>query len=270
MKLILPSYFHLIFEIAAFFLGFRYYLFLRKRSGDSINEHNRVWIIVGATAGALIGSRLLGAFEDPHAIDWNSWKSIFVAFNNKSIVGGLFGGTLFVELVKKILKEKQRSGDLFVFPTLFALIIGRIGCFLTALEDHTAGGPTTLPWGIDYGDGIFRHPLPLYEIIFLVITFYLLWKLNKKQSPILKSPSHQTCPELVEGVTQSPNPFLASGSLFKLMMIIYFSYRLINEFFKEDYKYFGMLSAIQIVCIAGLLYYANVIFQPRHLLKSHA
>ncbi len=245
MKLILPSYYHLIFEIAAFFLGFRYYLFLRKRSGDSINEHNRVWIIVGATAGALIGSRLLGAFEDPHAIDWSSWKSIFVAFNNKSIVGGLFGGTLFVELVKKILKEKQRSGDLFVFPTLFALIIGRIGCFLTALEDHTAGGPTRLPWGIDYGDGIYRHPLPLYEIIFLGLTFFILWKLKTKET-------------------------LASGSLFKLMMIIYFIYRFFNEFLKDDFQYFGMLSAIQIVCIAGLIYYANVIFQPRHLLKANA
>jgi phosphatidylglycerol:prolipoprotein diacylglycerol transferase len=243
MKIILPSYFHLVFEVAAFFVGFRYYLFLRKRAGDSIPEYNRVWIIVGATAGALIGSRLLGAFESP-LTDW-TLKSIFIAFNNKSIVGGLFGGILGVELVKKLVKEKQRSGDLFVFPILLALIIGRIGCFLTALSDHTAGGPTSLPWGVDYGDGIYRHPLPLYEMLFLALTFFVLWKVKNKDT-------------------------LAAGSLFKLMMIVYFSFRLFNETFKNDHAYLWKLSAIQIVCVAGLLYYANVFFNPRHLLKSNA
>ncbi|HET6990872.1 MAG TPA: prolipoprotein diacylglyceryl transferase family protein, partial [Bacteroidia bacterium] len=149
MKIIVPQFVHLIFELAAFFVGFRYYIFLRKKSGDSIRELNRIWIIVGATAGALIGSRILGAFEDPSWLHSISLKTLFVALNNKSIVGGLFGGTLGVELTKKILHEKQRSGDLFVFPILLALFIGRIGCFLTALADHTAGRPTNLPWGID-------------------------------------------------------------------------------------------------------------------------
>lgn len=28
---------------------------------------------------------------------------------------------------------------------------------------------TTLPWGIDFGDSLLRHPTQLYEIVFLVI-----------------------------------------------------------------------------------------------------
>ncbi|CAN5205764.1 prolipoprotein diacylglyceryl transferase [soil metagenome] len=245
MKLILPSYIHLIFETAAFLVGFRYYIFLRKKSGDSIPEINRIWIIVGATAGALLGSRILGALENPLLLDFHSFKSIFIALQNKTIVGGFFGGILGVELIKKILKEKQRSGDLFVFPILLAMIIGRIGCFLTALNDHTAGGATTMPWGIDYGDGVFRHPLPLYEIIFLALTFFVLWKIKNKNN-------------------------LASGSLFKICMVFYFSYRLINESFKSDYIYPWHLSAIQTVCIIALLYYSNVFFRPNHLLKANA
>jgi phosphatidylglycerol:prolipoprotein diacylglycerol transferase len=245
IRLVLPSAVHLVFEIAAFFFGFQYYLFLRKRSGDVIPEMHRIWIIVGATAGALIGSRLLGALEDPHWLHPISWKSAFTAFNSKSIVGGFFGGILGVELVKKIVGEKNRSGDLFVFPILLALLIGRIGCLLTALNDHTAGGPTSLPWGIDYGDGVFRNPLPLYEMIYAVCMFFILRKLQQKQ-------------------------ILVPGALFKLLMVSYFIFRLINETFKDDYIYSWKLSAIQTVCVIALLYYANVFFRPRHLIKSHA
>ncbi|MDQ3110376.1 MAG: prolipoprotein diacylglyceryl transferase [Bacteroidota bacterium] len=125
--------------------------------------------------------------------------------------------------MKKILGEKNRSGDLFVFPILLALLIGRIGCLLTALDDHTAGGPTSLPWGIDYGDGIFRHPLPLYEMIFLALTFFVLWKLKNKN-------------------------IFAPGSLFKLLMVSYFIFRIANESYKDDYIYSWKLTAIQTVC----------------------
>jgi prolipoprotein diacylglyceryltransferase len=245
MKIVLPSFIHLLFEVAAFFVGFRYYLFLRKKSGDTIPDMNRVWIIIGATAGALLGSRLVGALEDPRIIDWHSFKSIFIALNNKTIVGGLFGGILGVELVKKLIGEKQRSGDLFVFPILLALIIGRIGCLLTALEDHTAGGPTTLPWGVDYGDGIFRQPLPLYEIIFLATMFLIFRKLKEKNN-------------------------FADGSLFKILMVMYFIFRLVSEAFKEDVRLAWKLTTIQTVCVLGLLYYYKVFFNPRHLLKQNA
>lgn len=245
MRLVVPGYVHTIFEVAAFFVGFRYYLFLRKKSGDNIPELNRTWIIVGAAAGALIGSRVVGAFEDPSWLHHLSLKNIFIAFNSKTIVGGLFGGILGVELTKKMLGEKQRSGDLFVFPILLALFIGRIGCLLTALQDHTAGGPTTLPWGIDYGDGIYRNPLPLYEMLFLAITFFVLWIVDKRKT-------------------------LAPGALFKIMMVAYFLYRFANEFGKGDYIYFAHLTAIQIVCCIGLLYYANVFLKPKHLLKANA
>ncbi|MDQ3110375.1 MAG: hypothetical protein M3R17_10820 [Bacteroidota bacterium] len=71
-RLVLPSSVHLVFEIAAFFFGFQYYLFLKKRSGDVIPEMNRLWIIVGATAGAFVGSHLVGAFENSQLLDWHS------------------------------------------------------------------------------------------------------------------------------------------------------------------------------------------------------
>lgn len=245
MRIIVPAFVHDLLEILAFLAGFRYYVFLRRRKGDSIPELNRTWIIIGAVAGALIGSRLVGIFEDPQCIQLHSFRDFVLLFGSKSIAGGLFGGTLGVEIVKKIIGEKQRSGDLFVFPILLALIIGRTGCLLTALSDHTAGSASALPWAIDYGDGIPRHPLPLYEILFLTALF-----------GILRYPDRRS--------------LLVPGALFKIMMCAYFTYRFGNELLKDDYIYSWGLTAIQTCCVLVLVYYYETVFFPRRLLKKYA
>ena len=35
----------------------------------------------------------------------------------------------------------------------------------------TYGTPTNLPWGIDFGDGVRRHPVQLYESITMALFF---------------------------------------------------------------------------------------------------
>lgn len=42
---------HAIFETAGMFIGFRYFLLLRKKQADAINDDNRVWILIGAIFG---------------------------------------------------------------------------------------------------------------------------------------------------------------------------------------------------------------------------
>jgi phosphatidylglycerol---prolipoprotein diacylglyceryl transferase len=46
-----------------------------------------------------------------------------------------------------------------------AIAVGRLGCFFSGIEDRTYGTPTDLPWGYDFGDGILRHPVELYEAV---------------------------------------------------------------------------------------------------------
>ena len=58
-------------------------------------------------------------------------------------MGGLFGGLLGVELVKKMIGEKQSSGDLFTLPIILGIIIGRLGCFLTGIKEFTFGKETS-------------------------------------------------------------------------------------------------------------------------------
>lgn len=238
----IPS--HLVFEILAFFVGYRYYTYLRKKQEDRISNENRVWILIGAAGGAFLFSRLLGTLEDP-TIFFDSNTHFIYYLNNRTIVGGLLGGLLGVEVVKKIIGEKNSSGDLFTYPIILAMSIGRIGCFLAGTDDHTYGIQSSLPWAIDLGDGIKRHPTNLYEIIFLLILWSVLAFISKKNK-------------------------LVNGATFKLFMFSYLLFRFCIEFIKPSFFFSFGLSMIQLTCILGLIYYYKILFQPKHLLLKQS
>lgn len=233
---------HLLLEVLAYALGYRYYVWLRSKRGDAISDDRRVWIIIGAAAGALVGSRLLGALEDPAKLAWNA-KALFIALNNRTVVGGLLGGLAGVEITKKLVGEKRRTGDLFVFPLLLGMVVGRVGCMLGGLEDNTYGIATTLPWGIDLGDGVHRHPTNAYEIFFLVLLGSMLALTRRRFD-------------------------LAPGALFKLFMVGYLLFRLWVESIKPDPVVMFGFSSIQIASLLGLLYYYRVWIRPSLLLEK--
>jgi phosphatidylglycerol---prolipoprotein diacylglyceryl transferase len=125
---------------------------------------------------------------------------------------------------------RTSTGDLFVFPIALGTIIGRVGCFLEGLADNTYGTPTSLPWGIDFGDGIRRHPTQLYDIAWVAaLTAGLLWFQRRPHRP---------------------------GDLFKGYMVGYLGWRFLIDFLKPGIFLFG-LTTIQWVCLATLLYYAK-------------
>ncbi|GAB5398890.1 MAG: prolipoprotein diacylglyceryl transferase [Aureisphaera sp.] len=223
---------HLILEYLAFIVAFRYYVFLRRKGKDPISYTNRLSIILGATFGALIGSRIIGWLEYPF-MDFS--ESIWLQLlNTKTIMGGLFGGLLGVELAKKWIGEKQSSGDLFTLPIIVGIFIGRIGCFLAGVNEFTYGSATSSFLGMDLGDGIARHPIALYELIFLAVLFFVLKRLQKQSE-------------------------LESGKLFKYFMISYFLFRFFIEFIKPNEFLVLGLSSIQYLCLLCLIYYRKTI-----------
>jgi phosphatidylglycerol---prolipoprotein diacylglyceryl transferase len=223
-----PINVHLILEYLAFFVAFRYYIYLRKRTIDLISKINRLSIILGAVIGAFIGSRLFGFLENPN-VEINK-TNLMLLLNAKTIMGGLFGGLLGVELAKKIIGEKRSSGDLFTFPIILGIIIGRIGCFLNGINEFTYGTSTTLFTGLDLGDGIHRHPIALYEIAFLLFLFIFL------RLPFFRVR-------------------FGSGILFKTFMLAYFGFRFCIEFIKPNEFFLAGLSSIQWLCIICWMYY---------------
>ncbi|WP_223650269.1 prolipoprotein diacylglyceryl transferase family protein [Hymenobacter psoromatis] len=217
---------HLLCEVLAYSLGYRLYLALRARTADPISDQGRQFIFVGAAAGALLGSRLLGLLEHPALLLHPPGGWLYYA-TNKTIVGGFLGGLIGVELVKKRLGIRASSGDLMVFPLLLGLGLGRLGCHLSGLQDGTFGTPTRLPWGVDFGDGIARHPTNLYEILFLAALALLLLGLGR----------------------------LPNGRRFGLFLAAYLLFRLLVEFLKPTPAAVVGLTAIQWACVAGLGYY---------------
>jgi len=225
---------HLVLEYLAFFMAFRYYVLLRRKSTDIISSNNRLSIILGAALGALIGSRLVGFLENP--IVEFSQQNLIQLLNTKTIMGGLFGGLLGVELTKKIVGETHSSGDLFTLPIILGIFIGRIGCFLSGTNEFTYGKETISIFGMDLGDGIMRHPTSLYELVFLIILFFNLKYIKNKST-------------------------LKNGDLFKWFMVLYFTFRFFIEFLKPNVFYLFGLSTIQILCLICWFYYYKFIFQ---------
>jgi prolipoprotein diacylglyceryltransferase len=148
----------------------------------------------------------------------------------KTIVGVLIGGLAAVEWTKHQVGITKRTGDIFAFPLTIGTAIGRMGCFLTGAEDHTAGIYTALPWGVNFGDGP-RHPTQLYEILFLIFLAFA-----------------------VEHLARRPH---REGDLFKLFMVSYFAFRLTVDFLKPELYVLLGLSTIQWACAAMLVFYSR-------------
>lgn len=234
---------HFVFELLAFFIGFRYFLWLRKSAGDHLPSNSRLTAFLGAAAGAFLGSRLLGALEDPHLFFHPQGNWLYY-FQSKTIIGALLGGLAGVEIAKKMVGETRSSGDLFTFPLILGMILGRIGCFSMGVAEPTFGIASSLPWAMDLGDGIPRHPTALYEILFLSFLWLLLLQLRKKMN-------------------------LQEGALFKIFMVAYLIYRFAVAFIQPVDTWLAGIGTLQLACLLGLAYYYKVLISPRSLLQGH-
>ncbi len=231
---------HTITDILSLFLAYRYYEYLKKKDGDHVLSNKRLFILIGAAAGALIGSRLLSALSD-----WQSFinpPTLLYYYAGKTIVGALLGGIIGVEITKKVVKERTKTGDLFTLPLILGMAIGRVGCFLSGVKDGTVGNPSNLPWAMDQGDGILRHPTSLYEIIFLIILFFVIKRLAKNKN-------------------------LKSGYLFRIFTVSYLLFRFLIEFIKPGEFIVLGLTFIQVFSLVFAIYYLvelYLFYRPIH------
>lgn len=218
---------HPVFETLAYAGGFQAYRYAKRRQGDFLQETQRWNVIAAAIVGAVVGSRVLGLLEQWPMLAAMSWKQMLFGSGGKTIVGGLLGGWLAVELVKWLSGIRQRTGDLFALPLCLGIAIGRIGCFLAGLADDTYGKATSLPWGVDFGDGVRRHPTQLYEIVFLLVLAAVIVRVSRKPH--------------------------AQGVLFRIFLAGYLTWRFAIDFIKPQPLLHG-LNAIQWACVGGLCF----------------
>jgi hypothetical protein len=131
------------------------WVWVRQRAHvDRLERVTGPGYFVALAIGAVAGAWLFGSL--------NSLNSATPSLSH-SIAGALAGAIFAVEIWKWRHKVTGSTGGGFVVPICTGIVVGRFGCLFSGLPDGTYGVATALPWGVDLGDGIARHPVQLYE-----------------------------------------------------------------------------------------------------------
>jgi phosphatidylglycerol---prolipoprotein diacylglyceryl transferase len=198
--------------------------------GKSVGNNGLV-IALSAVVGGIIGAKIpIWIAELPQLIVHPSAEHLL---SGRTIVGGLLGGALAVWAVKRKLGIRQRLGNYLVPSLALGIGIGRLGCFFTGC---CYGTPTGMPWGVDFGDHVLRHPTQLYEIAFVFAMFAFAQTTLERWKP---------------------------GQLFRVFMIAYFSWRFLIEFIRVDPLAAFGLTYYQIVSAAVVLAYVAKLVMER-------
>lgn len=175
-------------------------------------------VIIGFVLGAM-GLSLL-----------NAWVSLDQRILGKSVLGALFGAIVSIEFFKYFTGIKGSTGAYFVPSLALGIAIGRVGCFMTGLDDYTYGVETTLPWGVDFGDGVLRHPVQLYESVMMFGFFlYSMWMYKHKK-------------------------VYFETKIFYILVLFYATQRFMWEFLKPYESVVFGLNVFQLVCLALMVY----------------
>jgi len=228
---------HLWFDLLAYGIGTLLLWRVFKPSRPTIEDENlRYAYYTVVIVGAFFGAFIVGSLNTLISLDSSN---IIIG---KSILGAIVGGVIAVESFKKIMKIKGSTGAYFVPSLAVGIAIGRIGCFVSGLEDYTYGVETSSILGYDFGDGVLRHPVQLYEgLTMAIFFFYTLFIYRKDRNYFEKF-------------------------IFYQFILVYGLQRFVWEFLKPYESVAFGLNIFQFICL-GLIVYAIYFLRVR--LLSH-
>lgn len=212
---------HTLFDILAWLAAAAAVYWLSRRGLPFPSQSFELAYIAALVFGAGIGAYLFGS-----ANLWLSGQSGIA----RSVEGALAGGIAAVEFYKWSAGITVRTGARFALPLALGIAIGRIGCYLAGLDDFTYGTPTALVLGHDFGDGVLRHPVQLYEsaAMALFALAYIVAVLNR-------------------------NAFTITNG-FYLVLAYYGAQRFLWEFLKPYGTLIGPLTLFHLLSLCILLY----------------
>ena len=218
---------HLLFDLLAYGVGaFLTWRVFQPEKPSIANENIRYAYYMFAIIGAVIGAITLGSLNIYYSLELRDSMAI-----GKSILGAIVGATIFIEVFKKFMKIEGSTGAYFVPSLVIGIAIGRLGCFFSGLKDYTYGVETTSLFGYDFGDGLLRHPVQLYESVTMGLFFiFVLYLYFKKRDSFERY-------------------------IFYLFILLYATQRFIWEFLKPYETIALGLNIFQLVCL-GLIVYA--------------
>ncbi|MFA5141708.1 MAG: prolipoprotein diacylglyceryl transferase [Candidatus Woesearchaeota archaeon] len=204
----------------------------KKGKQKGFDENTIYDLVFYSVLAGFVGSRLSYIFEH-----W-SFYSLNLLDTLKIWQGGLsFGpGFVFAAIagyiyIKKHKLDFLKYADVLAPAIPLGHIFGRLACYL--IGDHL-GTPSNLPWAI-FQDGALRHPVILYEIIYLIIIFLIVRKISKMN--------------------------VVKGTAFASYLILYSIARFINDFFRVDPAYFGFTGTqylMVLIFFGTIIWYSKV------------
>jgi prolipoprotein diacylglyceryltransferase len=188
---------------------------------DPMSRRERFFLAWAAFIGAGLGAKIPFALAAGHE-HWltpQAWLS-----DGKTLLAGMAGGYLAVELAKKLCGVRGKTGDAIAFPLAVCVAVGRWGCFVNGC---CFGTETHLPWATDFGDGVRRHPTQVYESLFHLAMAIVLWHVARRG--------------------------LLRWQRLKFYLIAYCAFRFATEFIRPEPRVSGGLTAYQWGAIAMAL-----------------
>lgn len=184
---------------------------------------SRLAVLSGAVVGGALGAKVPWLVMDPAGlVDGSVWMN-----DGRTITFGLVGGYLGVEVAKLAMGVKAKTGDGFALPLAASIAVGRLGCFWAGC---CFGSATDVPWAVDFGDGLTRHPAQLYEALFHGSAVVVLYQLGKR------------------------NAF--PRQRIKLYFLSYFTYRFFTEWLRPEPKLALDLTLYQWTSLAFIVVFA--------------
>jgi prolipoprotein diacylglyceryltransferase len=220
-------------------IGLGTLFFIRETRRVGLPTHAALSLVLWALVFGIIGSRI----AETHPREWlELLRTGFLPDNGKTMLGGLLGAMLGIELGRRALGIRHNIwGWFLIWPGVLAVI--RVGCLLTGC---CVGTPTDLPWGLSYPIGtpisvlqhqhghighdavctLPVHPAPVYEIIFSVL--------------------------LLIGIFQLQRRGWSRSALLFLSLALYSVFRFGEEFIRPEHMGDGLLNPVQIGLLIAL------------------
>ncbi|RXH00754.1 prolipoprotein diacylglyceryl transferase family protein [Bradyrhizobium zhanjiangense] len=217
------AFLHTVFDIAAWLAAAAAVYWLSRRRLEFPAQSFALPYVAALVFGAGLGAYLFGSVNL-----WLSGQSGIA----RSVEGALAGGIVAIELYKWSAGIAVRTGARFALPLALGIAVGRLGCYFAGLDDFTYGTPTGLPFGHDFGDGILRHPVQLYESAAMGV-FALLYAL----------------------AVLNRNGFVVTNG-FYLVLVYYGAQRFLWEFLKPYGTLIGPFTLFHLLSLSILLYAA--------------
>jgi hypothetical protein len=169
---------HLVFDLTAWLAGAAlgavlYRWRLREAVERTAQQVGGGWFVALAL-GAASGAWLAGSL--------NTLRSASPMLSH-SVAGALVGAIAAVEIYKLARGVRGSTGGVFVGSFGLGVVVGRLGCLFSGLADRTYGTPTALPWAVDLGDGVGRHPVQLYESLAMLLFLAVYVEALRRRAP---------------------------------------------------------------------------------------